>query len=157
MKRTKGQRRLDVTGAYSFQLSNPPVLCMASLLVSLRYAFFMSASCVGLRFLTALRCHYGRLFDEAGGMSTLVAKSRALTGINLAFRGSWKPKLKLRLGAHFCTYGTGYLEMMLSETKLTPGRVTILTPADPRWRGCQLSLRFDCAVDAVEHAMRKCV
>ena len=47
--------------------------------------------------------------------------------------------------------------MMLTETKLTPGRVTILTPSEPRWRGCQLSLRFDCAVDAVEHAMRRCV
>ena len=62
-------------------------------------------------------------------------------------------------GSESClqTNGPGYLEMMLTETKLTPGRVTILTPSEPRWRGCQLSLRFDCAVDAVEHAMRRCV
>ena len=37
---------------------------------------------------------------------------------------------------------------------LCPGRLTILTPSEPRFRGCQLSLRFDCLVDKVEGEMR---
>eukprot|EP01047_Picozoa_sp_COSAG01_P033094 COSAG01_NODE_2421_length_7726_cov_72.763472_3_plen_92_part_00 len=33
-------------------------------------------------------------------------------------------------------------------------RVVVLTPANPRERGCQLSLRFDCEVDVVEDKLR---
>ena len=61
---------VPIDGACSFQLSNPPVLCMASLLVSLR------------------------VFESAGGMSTLVEKSRVLTGyLELLLKHTGPPPL----------------------------------------------------------------
>ena len=34
--------------------------------------------------------------------------------------------------------------MLLKECGLVPQRVVVLTPHEPRFRGAQLSLRFDC-------------
>jgi kynureninase len=76
-------------GAYGFQVSNPPVFALAPVAASLK------------------------LFEEAGGMSALRAKSVRLTG---------------------------YLEAQLLEQLSMD--VEIVTPADPRQRGNQLSIRL---------------
>ena len=34
-------------------------------------------------------------------------------------------------------------------------RVTVISPTDPAWRGCQLSLKFDCETELVEHRLRE--
>lgn len=82
------------TGASGFQLSNPSVLNMTVLLASLQ------------------------IFDEAGSIPALRAKS-----------------LKL----------TGYLEQLLLsvlDDHFKAGHIGILTPTDSAQRGCQLSLDF---------------
>lgn len=76
-------------GAHGYRLSNPPVLLMACVRASLD------------------------LFDLAGGMEKLRAKSILLTG---------------------------YLELLL--TSELGSHVQIFTPKDPQQRGCQLSLSF---------------
>lgn len=53
------------------------------------------------------------LFEQAGGMSALRAKSEKLTG---------------------------YLEYLIKQLALTPAQLEIITPANPAERGCQLSL-----------------
>ena len=53
------------------------------------------------------------LFDQAGGMAALRAKSKQLTG---------------------------YLEFLIQQLGLPPEKLEIITPADPAQRGCQLSL-----------------
>ena len=75
-------------GADGWQLSNPPVLGLAPLLASLE------------------------LFDKAGGLPALRAKSEKLTGFLEAL-------IKARVG----------------------DTLQIITPAEPARRGCQLSLR----------------
>merc|ERR1712039_829296 len=39
---------------------------------------------------------------------------------------------------------TGYLELLLRQgpLRVSPGELSIITPSDPRARGCQLSLKF---------------
>ncbi len=77
-----------MTGAEGWQVSNPPILPLACLRASLE------------------------IFDEAGGMATLVQKQRLLTG---------------------------YLDFLLSDL---PGDFAeILTPRDAAFRGCQISMR----------------
>lgn len=78
---------IPVPSADSWQVSNPPILSMAPLRASLD------------------------IFDEAGGMKTLRAKSQKLTG---------------------------YLEFLLQESG--SDRFSIITPAEPEQRGCQLSI-----------------
>mmetsp|Transcript_10020 Transcript_10020/g.28178 ORF Transcript_10020/g.28178 Transcript_10020/m.28178 type:complete len:443 (-) Transcript_10020:74-1402(-) len=92
-----------IPGAFGWRLSNPPVLCVAALLGSLQ------------------------VFQEAGGVVALRAKSEKLTG---------------------------YLEFLLN-TVLEKGTVQIITPSDPVQRGCQLSLLFlkDSSLEKVEKAM----
>jgi kynureninase len=75
-------------GAEGWQLSNPPVLAMAPLIASLE------------------------LFDRAGGMAALRAKSEKLTAL---------------------------LEELIESRLLDT--LQIITPAEPERRGCQLSLR----------------
>ncbi|RXR07290.1 kynureninase [Pseudoxanthomonas composti] len=75
-------------GAEGWQLSNPPVLAMAPLVASLE------------------------LFDRAGGMAALRAKSEKLTAL---------------------------LEELIESRLLDT--LEIITPAEPERRGCQLSLR----------------
>ena len=75
-------------GADGWQLSNPPILGLAPLLASLE------------------------LFDKAGGLAALRAKSEKLTGFLEAL-------IKTRVG----------------------DTLQIITPAEPARRGCQLSLR----------------
>ena len=53
------------------------------------------------------------LFEEAGGMATLRAKSEKLTG---------------------------YLEFLIKQLQLPSTKLEIITPADPAQRGCQLSV-----------------
>ena len=53
------------------------------------------------------------LFEEAGGMATLRAKSEKLTG---------------------------YLEFLIKQLQLPGTKLEIITPADPAQRGCQLSV-----------------
>jgi kynureninase len=93
-------------GAAAFALSNPPVLLMACLRASLD------------------------VFEAAGGMQQLAAKSQALTGY-------LEVLLRTRC-AHFCT---------------------ILTPADPAQRGAQLSLALSmpdrAALQSVQHALAR--
>jgi len=74
--------------ADGWQLSNPPILSMAPLIASLA------------------------IFDEAGGVAALRAKSRVLTG---------------------------YLEFLIRER--APRDVAVIAPSDVESRGCQLSLR----------------
>jgi kynureninase len=78
---------IPVASADSWQLSNPPIFSMAPLRASLA------------------------IFDEAGGMKTLRAKSIQLTG---------------------------YLEFLLGRAGSE--RFTIITPRNPEARGCQLSI-----------------
>jgi kynureninase len=75
-------------GAEGWQLSNPPVLALAPLLASLE------------------------LFDKAGGIAAVRAKSERLTG---------------------------FLEELIEARLLDT--LEIITPAEPERRGCQLSLR----------------
>ncbi len=75
-------------GAEGWQLSNPPILALAPLLASLE------------------------LFDRAGGVRALRAKSEKLTG---------------------------FLESLIRAR--VADTLQIITPADPAQRGCQLSLR----------------
>src|SRR5256886_1643785 len=78
---------IPVPSADGWQISNPPILSMAPLRASLA------------------------IFDEAGGMEALRAKSIKLTG---------------------------YLEFLLSES--SSKRYSIVTPRSPDERGCQLSI-----------------
>ncbi len=76
-----------IAGAEGWQISNPPILQMAALRASLE------------------------IFEEAG-MSSLVEKSRKLTG---------------------------YLESLIDE--IADERISLVTPRDPSQRGCQVSIR----------------
>ncbi len=78
---------VPVLSADAWQLSNPPILAMAPLRVSFA------------------------LFDEAGGMPALRAKSERLTG---------------------------YFEFLLEQ--IATGLFTVITPREPNERGCQLSI-----------------
>jgi len=82
---------VPVLSADSWQISNPPIFSMAPLRASLA------------------------IFDEAGGMEALRAKSVRLTG---------------------------YLQFLLDQAKDSSGRgrYTIITPSAPEARGCQLSI-----------------
>ena len=84
---------IPVASADSWQVSNPPIFSMAPLRASLA------------------------IFDEAGGMKALRAKSTQLTG---------------------------YLEFLLAQADAgaarTKERFTVITPRDPDARGCQLSI-----------------
>jgi kynureninase len=85
---------IPVPSADGWQISNPPIFSMAPLRASLA------------------------IFDEAGGMEPLRAKSIDLTG---------------------------YLQFLLSAPNgQTPGRLsklTVITPIEPNFRGCQLSIQ----------------
>jgi len=83
-----GDRFVARASADGWQLSNPPIFSMAPLIASLA------------------------IFDEAGGVAALRAKSRILTG---------------------------YLDFLLRER--APRGVSVITPTDVESRGCQLSLR----------------
>ncbi len=83
-----GPEFVPTPGADGWQLSNPPILGLAPLLASLE------------------------LFDKAGGLPRLRAKSEKLTG---------------------------FLEELIRAR--VSDTLQILTPADPQQRGCQLSLR----------------
>lgn len=87
-------------GAFGFRLSNPPVLQCATLFASLE------------------------VFEEAGGMEKLRAKSVLLTA---------------------------YLEMLLLE-KLAAD-IHIFTPREVAQRGCQLSVKFSVAVERVHEKL----
>ncbi|HEX4638378.1 MAG TPA: kynureninase [Chthoniobacterales bacterium] len=78
---------IPVPSADAWQVSNPPIFSMAPLLASLS------------------------IFDEAGGMEKLRAKSMKLTG---------------------------YLEFLISNAGSK--RYSVITPSDPSARGCQLSI-----------------
>jgi len=78
---------IPVASADAWQVSNPPIFSMAALLASLS------------------------IFDEAGGMDSLRAKSIKLTG---------------------------YLEFLLEGAGSK--RITVVTPQDANARGCQLSI-----------------
>src|SRR5437764_7082169 len=78
---------VPVASADGWQISNPPILSMAPLRASLA------------------------IFDEAGGMQSLRAKSIRLTG---------------------------YLEFLLTE--IGSKKFSVITPRDPNGRGCQLSI-----------------
>jgi kynureninase len=78
---------IPVASADGWQISNPPIFSMAPLRASLA------------------------IFDEAGGMQRLRAKSKMLTG---------------------------YLEFLLARAGTN--RFTIITPREPEARGCQLSI-----------------
>jgi len=83
-----GPEFVPTAGADGWQLSNPPILGLAPLLASLE------------------------LFDKAGGMPALRAKSEKLTGLLEAL-----------------------IRARVADT------LEIITPAEPERRGCQLSLR----------------
>src|SRR5438034_10699440 len=78
---------IPVPSADGWQISNPPIFSMAPLRASLA------------------------IFDEAGGMESLRAKSMRLTG---------------------------YLEFLLTE--IGSKKFTVITPREPDARGCQLSI-----------------
>jgi kynureninase len=78
---------IPVASADAWQVSNPPILSMAPLRASLA------------------------IFDEAGGMNPLRAKSKKLTG---------------------------YLEFLLDD--VGSDRFSVITPRKPDERGCQLSI-----------------
>jgi kynureninase len=78
---------IPVASADGWQISNPPIFSMAPLRASLA------------------------VFDEAGGMERLRAKSKMLTG---------------------------YLEFLLERAGAN--RFTVITPREPEARGCQLSI-----------------
>ena len=78
---------IPVASADGWQISNPPILSMAPLRASLA------------------------IFDQAGGIDPLRAKSTKLTG---------------------------YLEFLLTE--IGSKKVSLITPRDPHRRGCQLSI-----------------
>jgi kynureninase len=78
---------IPVASADAWQVSNPPIFSMAPLRASLA------------------------IFDEAGGMEALRAKSTTLTG---------------------------YLEFLLG--RIGSKKFTVITPRDPSARGCQLSI-----------------
>ena len=78
---------IPVPSADGWQISNPPIFSMAPLRASLA------------------------IFDEAGGMESLRAKSIKLTG---------------------------YLEFLLTE--IGSKKLTVITPREPGARGCQLSI-----------------
>ncbi|PYJ27604.1 MAG: kynureninase [Verrucomicrobia bacterium] len=78
---------IPVASADGWQISNPPILSMAPLRASLA------------------------IFDQAGGIDPLRAKSTKLTG---------------------------YLEFLLTE--IGSKKVSLITPRDPHRRGCQLSV-----------------
>jgi kynureninase len=80
---------IPVPSADGWQVSNPPIFSMAPLRASLA------------------------LFDEAGGMEALRAKSVQLTG---------------------------YLQFLLEAAAAAGERYTVITPRDPKERGCQLSI-----------------
>jgi kynureninase len=84
---------VPVESADAWQVSNPPIFSMAPLLASLS------------------------IFDEAGGMEKLRAKSEKLTG---------------------------YLEFLLNELSASAARTSkkfsVITPRDANARGCQLSI-----------------
>lgn len=84
---------IPVLSADSWQISNPPIFSMAPLRASLA------------------------IFDEAGGIEALRAKSIKLTG---------------------------YLQFLLSEPEepksAAHSKLTVITPRDPDARGCQLSI-----------------
>ena len=91
------RERVDLArGAEAFRLCNPPPWLAAINLASLQ------------------------VFQEAGGMSPLLAKQLTLTG---------------------------YLEHLLL-TRLT-GQLRLITPSDPQDRGCQLSLVFNRDINTV--------
>ncbi len=83
-----GPEFVPTAGADGWQLSNPPILGLAPLLASLE------------------------LFDKAGGMAALRAKSEKLTGLLEAL-----------------------IRARVADT------LEIITPSEPERRGCQLSLR----------------
>ena len=83
-----GPEFVTTAGADGWQLSNPPILGLAPLLASLE------------------------LFDKAGGMAALRAKSEKLTGLLEAL-----------------------IRARVADT------LEIITPSEPERRGCQLSLR----------------
>ena len=62
------------------------------------------------------------IFREAGGMAPLLRK-------------------QLRL--------TGYLELLLTSRPALAGQLRVITPGDPRHRGCQLSIAFSRDLDTV--------
>src|SRR5438552_5653413 len=78
---------IPVPSADGWQISNPPILSMAPLRASLA------------------------IFDEAGGMEALRAKSMKLTG---------------------------YLQFLIESAKHS--QLTVITPREPNERGCQLSI-----------------
>jgi kynureninase len=78
---------IPVASADGWQISNPPIFAMAPLRASLA------------------------IFDDAGGMESLRAKSIRLTS---------------------------YLEFLLTE--IGSKKITVITPCDPNARGCQLSI-----------------
>jgi kynureninase len=80
---------IPVPSADGWQISNPPIFSMAPLRASLA------------------------IFDEAGGMNALRAKSIKLTG---------------------------YLQFLLEEPAAAGKRFTVITPRDSKERGCQLSI-----------------
>jgi kynureninase len=78
---------IPVASADAWQISNPPIFSMAPLRASLA------------------------IFDEAGGMETLRAKSTKLTG---------------------------YLQFLIESAQHS--KLTVITPREPNERGCQLSI-----------------
>lgn len=84
-----------IEGVYGFRCSNPPVVCTATLLGSLR------------------------IFEEAK-MERLREKSQLLTG---------------------------YLEMLLE--RVDANKMKIITPKNPKERGCQLSVLLNVDLDQV--------